>query len=179
VRKKYRLIGLTGTNGAGKGEVAAYLVARGYTFRSLSEVLRGRLAAQGRPPSRDNLIAKGNELRKAFGPDILAGLVLETIHGPTVIDSIRTPAEVARLRTQKGFVLLAVDAPPEVRFARVRARGRDESAETLQQFLRKEKEEMTADPEAQQIHSCLELADLTVVNDGSIEALHKKLEAIL
>jgi dephospho-CoA kinase len=176
---KHRLIGLTGTNGAGKGEVAAYLGRRGYARVSLSDVLRDRLRAAGRTESRDNLIAEGNALRKAQGPDILARLVLEKVHGPTVIDSIRNPHEVAFLRRQEGFFLVAVDAPPAVRFERVRKRGREESASTLEEFLAKERQERTSDPGAQQIDRCMRLADAAIVNDGPLAELHRRLEEIL
>ena len=67
-----RLIGLTGTNGAGKGEAAAYFGTRGYAYHSLSDVIREELARRGEPASRDNLIRTGNELRRSFGPDVLA-----------------------------------------------------------------------------------------------------------
>ena len=37
------LIGLTGTNGAGKGEAAAYFMTKGYAYFSLSDVIRDKL----------------------------------------------------------------------------------------------------------------------------------------
>ena len=40
------LIGLTGTNAAGKGEAAAFLGTRGYAYLSLSDVLREELTAR-------------------------------------------------------------------------------------------------------------------------------------
>lgn len=176
---RYRLIGLTGPNGAGKGEAAAFFVARGFVYRSLSDIIREDLAASGLPPDRDHLIARGNALRREGGPDVLARLLLERVTGPTVIDSIRNPAEVERFRRENGFILLAVDAPAPLRFERVMRRGRNESAATLEQFLRKEAEEMSANPAAQQIHRCFEMADFVVQNDGPLEELHRRLEAFL
>jgi dephospho-CoA kinase len=175
----FRLIGLTGPNGAGKGEVAAFFVSRGYSYRSLSDIIREKLASVGLPSGRDNLIAKGNELRRTGGPDVLARLTLRNIQGRTVIDSIRNPAEVECLRKEDGFILLAIDAPPALRFERVLRRGRDESAATLDDFIRKEVEEMGANPEAQQIHRCLEMADAVIMNDGALDDLHRRLEAFL
>lgn len=174
-----RLIGLTGPNGAGKGEAAAFFAARGYAHRSLSDIIREELAAAGLPADRDHLIAKGNELRRKGGPDILARRLLKLVTGPTVIDSIRNPAEVERLRKEDGFILLAVDAPAPLRFERARRRGRDESAATLEEFLRKEAEERSSNPAAQQIHRCFEMADAVVSNDGTLEELHSRLEAFL
>jgi len=173
------LIGLTGTNGAGKGEVAAWLRTKGYACHSLSDVLREELAARGLEAARDNLIRIGNELREKFGADVLARRIMARVTGPTVIDSIRNPAEVERLRKEDGFILLAVDAPAPLRFERARRRGRDESAATLEEFLRKEAEERSSNPAAQQIHRCFEMADAVVSNDGTLEELHSRLEAFL
>lgn len=176
---RHRLIGLTGPNGAGKGEAAAFFISRGYAYRSLSDILREELRAAGLPADRDHLIARGNALRREDGADVLARRMLEAVSGPTVIDSIRNPAEVERFRREPGFILLAVDAPVALRFERVGRRGRDESAATLEEFIRKENEEKGADPSAQQIHRCFEMADAVVSNDGPLEELHRRLEAFL
>ncbi len=176
---KYRLIGLTGPNGSGKGEAAAWLRARGYAYLSLSDILREELRRDGTPESRDSLIAKGNALRRAFGPDVLARRTLARVEGPAVIDSIRNPAEVAVLRREPGFILLAFDAPAAVRFERARLRGRDESAADLDAFIRKEAEERGSDPAAQQLDACLVLADIRLDNSGSLEDLHRRLEEAL
>lgn len=174
-----RLIGLTGTNGAGKGEAAAFFRKKGFAYFSLSDLIREELQKRKMALTRDNLIRSGNELRRRYGPDILARRILRRVKGRAVIDSIRHPKEVERLRTRPAFRLLAVDAPAALRFERVKRRGRDESAATLEEFLAKEREEMGRSPEAQQLDLCLRLADTTLVNDSSLEDFHRKLEALL
>lgn len=178
-RKNIRLIGLTGTNGAGKGKVASYLVKKGFQYFSLSDLIREELRKKGKEITRDNLIKMGNYLREKYGPDILACRVMKKIKGNSVIDSIRNPKEIEHLRKQKNFILLAIDAPVELRYERTKKRGRDESASTLQEFILKEREEMTTDEKGQQLRTCLKMADVTIINDGSLEELKKKLEALL
>ncbi len=173
------LIGLTGTNGAGKGEAAAFLRSLGYAYHSLSDILREELLARGLEASRDNLIAVGNELREMFGPDILARRTMDRVRGMSVIDSIRNPREVEFLRRSPGFLLLALDAPIDVRFARAKARGRDESAATLEEFRRKEEIEMNGRETGQQLARCMAMADRLILNDGTIEELKKKVEECL
>ena len=174
------LIGLTGTNGAGKGEAALYFESKGYARYSLSDVLRDELRSRGLEASRDNLIRTGNELRERFGADILARrTTAKTAGRPAVIDSIRNLAEVAFFRKQNGFVLLAFDAPLDVRFRRVADRGRDESAGTLDEFQRKENEERAGGTTGQQLEACMAAADCLIVNGGTIEELHRKLEACI
>ncbi len=179
MKKKSKLIGLTGTNGSGKGEAAAYLKKKGYAYFSLSDVIRNELHKDGKEDSRDNLIQKGNELRKKHGPDILARMVMEKVEGKAVIDSIRNSSEVEYLRKEKEFILLAIDAPVELRYERVKQRGRQESVSTLEEFIKKEKEEMTDSEKGQQLHSCMKMADFMIMNDGALEDLHLKLEEIV
>jgi dephospho-CoA kinase len=173
---RHRLIGLTGTNGAGKGEAAAYLMKRGYAYVSLSDEIREELRRKGRPITRDSLIAEGNTLRRRHGADILARRVMKRVRGRTVIDSIRNSAEAAFLRKQKGFILVAVEAPVELRYERVRRRGRAESAGTFEEFVAKEKQEMAGGASGQQIRRCLDLADVTIVNDRSLQTLHRRIK---
>jgi len=175
-----RLVGLTGTNAAGKGEVARLLGARGYAYRSLSDVLRAELARRGLEATRDNLIRVGNELRAAHGADVLARRAAEGLgDGRAVVDSIRNAAEVAYLRGLGDFLLIGVDAPVEIRFERARLRGRNESAATLGEFRAKEVEELRGGETGQQLEACLRLADVLIINDGTIEALGRKLEETL
>lgn len=179
MKPEARLIGLTGTNGSGKGEAAAYFKKKGYAYFSLSDVIRDALRTDGKEDSRDNLIEKGNELRKKHGPDILARMAMERVEGKAVIDSIRNPSEVEYLRKEKEFILLAIDAPVELRYERVKQRGRQESVSTLEEFIKKEKEEMTDSEKGQQLHSCIKMADFVILNDGTLEDLHLKLEEIV
>ena len=180
MKKPVRLIGLTGTNGAGKGEAVAYFVAKGYADFSLSDIIREELQARGEAVTRDNLIRTGNELRERFGADILARRTVAKVGsgGRAVIDSIRNTWEIAFLRRQEGFILLAIDAPIEVRFARVAVRGRDESAADLAAFRKKEAQEQAGGATAQQLEACMAAADRLIVNDGTLPDFHRKLEEV-
>jgi len=71
-----------------------------------------------------------------------------------------------------------VDAPLEVRFERARKRGRNESASSLDEFRRKEEQEKSTSETGQQLEVCLRLADLTIVNEASLEDLRKKLKEL-
>jgi dephospho-CoA kinase len=177
--RRYRLIGLTGTNAAGKGEVGLHLKSKGYEVFSLSDVIREDVRRRGLEVNRDNLIGAGNALRRRYGADILARRVMKRIRGKAVIDSIRNTREVAFFRKQPGFVLVAVDAPVELRFKRAKKRGRLESAATLDAFAAKEREEMAGGRDGQQLRRCLESADLTITNDGTLAALRRKVDQCL
>jgi dephospho-CoA kinase len=145
----------------------------------LSDVIREELQKENLELSRDNMIRMGNALRQQFSPDILARRVAKKIEGKAVIDSIRNPKEVEFFRHHGHFVLLAIDASAEIRFQRVKNRGRDESASSLQEFVDKEEEEMGTDKNSQQLLACMAMADHTIINDGTLEDLRNLLEEIL
>lgn len=66
------ILGVAGPNGAGKGEVVAWLQARSFTPLSLSDVLRDELRARGVEETRERMIEAGRALRAAHGPAALA-----------------------------------------------------------------------------------------------------------
>jgi dephospho-CoA kinase len=173
------VLGLTGPNAAGKGEVAEYLRSRGFALHSLSDVVREEAAARGLPPERAHLIRIGTLLRQQGGAGVLARRILARLGDRDVVDSIRNPAEVEVLRELPHFVLLGVQAPTEVRFRRALARGRSGDPQTLEEFRRREAEENTADPNAQRLEATFGLADRVLDNDGRIAALHEAVERLL
>ena len=56
------ILGLTGKNASGKGEVAEYLKTKGFVYYSLSDALRKESTKLGLDHSRNNLIKLGNEI---------------------------------------------------------------------------------------------------------------------
>lgn len=176
------IIGLTGKNGAGKGEVAEFLKKRGFIYYSLSDVIRDELKVRGKEITRENLIQVGNELRTRLGPSVLAEKILaKADHDKNyIVDSVRNPNEVKALRGRKDFVLIFVDAPVEVRFERIKTRGRENDPQTLQEFTRIENaEKSSSDPNRQQLDQTQGLADATLTNDGSLEKLYEQIIQVL
>ena len=177
--KGIKIVGLTGTNGSGKGEIGAYLKKKSFSYYSLSDLIREELIRNREEITRNHLIQMGNKMREEYGADILARRVMDRIQNKAVIDSIRNTKEVEFLKKQDGFILIAIDAPSKIRHERVRKRGRNESAETLEEFLAKEKEEMTSNEKGQQLKLCMKMADHTIINDGTLEELFSKVEALI
>jgi dCMP deaminase len=176
------IIGLTGKNGSGKTAAAEYLKSRGFQYHSLSDGIRDEIRRRGQEITRDVLIKVGNDLRDAFGPGVLAERILLNLGRDHnyVIDSIRNPNEVEVLKRRDGFILLAVEADPAVRFERSRKRGRENAAQSFEQFMEEETRELeSANPASQQLHATRAEADIVVANDGTLEDLHRKLDELL
>ncbi len=175
------LIGLTGRNAAGKGEVAEYLKKKSFYFYSLSDVIRDEIRARGQQPTRDILIQVGNELRQKYGAHILAERILARIEDDKhyIIDSIRNPSEVEAFRAAKHFKLIRVEAPAEVRFQRILARKRESDPQSLQAFLDLEQREAAGEATSQNLIKVELMADHAVTNDGSLEKLYQQVDELL
>ena len=173
------VFGLTGSNAAGKGEVAAYLGRAGFKVHSLSDVVREEAAARGLSPEREHLIRIGNLLRAQEGAGALARRILPRLGRRDVVDSIRNPSEIEVLRTLPHFVLIGVRASLELRFRRSLARNRAGDPATLEQFRQREEEENSSDPNAQQLRATFLLADHVLDNDGGLDRLHESVEQLL
>lgn len=174
------IIGVTGSNASGKDTVALFLEKRGFQHLSLSDELRDELKKKKLPLTRNNLIKIGNDLRKKYGPDILAKRVFKKVSLKNVVlTSIRNTAEVNFLERRKDFALLVIDADPKLRYKRSKKRGRIGEGETFEEFLEKENREKQDHSFGQQLHLCMELADYKIENNTTRKNLYKNIENFL
>ncbi len=184
------VVGITGTLGAGKGEIVAYLTTnRAFTHYSVRGYLIHEIRRRGMPLNRDSMVEVANELRAHNSPSFIVEQLFDQAVGcgrHSVIESMRTLGEVEALRRRVvvekigGFCLLAVDADPQVRFARIQARASETDKVSFQQFLDNERREMRSeDPAKQNIAACMAVADYVLCNDGTQEELHRQVDCIL
>jgi len=175
------LIGLTGRNASGKGEVARYLQKKSFYYYSLSDVIRDEIRARRLDPTRELLITVGNELRQRYGANILAERILAKIEDDKhyVIDSIRNPSEVDAFRAAKHFKLLRIEAPAELRFQRILKRHRESDPVTLAEFVELENREAEGDDTSQNLVKVELMADHSVANDSTLEKLYPQIDELL
>jgi len=179
------ILGVTGSFCAGKDTVAEILIKKSFYHYSLSDALREELKKKKQPLTRENLQALGNNLRQTHGPGILAQMALQAMKSDKnyVITSIRNPGEIEVLSQRKDFLLINVDAPLPVRYARLKSRPKagteDLKIKTIDDFKNLEKVENSSDPSKQQLNKVMQIADVTLVNDQGINELYKKIDTIL
>ena len=176
------IIGLTGTNGAGKTIAAEHLRSNGFAYHSLSDEIRAELESEGREATRENLIEAGNRLRADQGPAVLAERVKRRLRPDRnyVVDSIRNPHEVRALQSAGNFCLLHLDGPREIRYERVRERGGPRTPASLDEFTaQEERETNSTDPTHQQLRACREMADENLINAGTLEELRAALDSFV
>lgn len=178
------IIGITGTDGAGKGTVVEYLVKeKGFTHYSARAIWEEEFKKRDIESSRENMRAVANELRATYGNDFLIQYYLPKITESNIekaiIESVRAIAEVETLK-ENGGILLAVDADPKVRYERIVERGSATDHVSFERFQELEAIEMDdPDPAGMQKAAVIKMADYTINNDGTLEELHAQIDRVL
>ncbi|HMA78155.1 MAG TPA: AAA family ATPase [Candidatus Paceibacterota bacterium] len=177
------IIGITGTDGAGKGTAVEYLKTKGFTHYSAREFIVAEIERQALPVTRNQMRLTANQMRAEHGNEYVIKQAYEQAAAAgitnAVIESVRAAAEAKYLKSQGG-ILLAVDANPELRYERVQARRSASDQVTYEQFLEQEAlEKNDPDPNGMQKAIVMEMADYTIMNDGTVAELEKQIETFL
>lgn len=176
-----KILGFVGHIGSGKGAACDYIAEKhdaGY-YR-FSTMLRDVLNRMYIPTDRVNLIRISEVLRENFGEDTLARVMKRDVendpHNIVCVDGIRRLADISELRKLPGFVLIYVEASPEIRYKRVVSRSENEgdTTKTFEEFLVDEQRstEKSIDEVAAE-------ADIVVHNNDTLEAFQQELEKLL
>ena len=178
------VVGITGTDGAGKGTVVDYLLQnKAFSHFSASGFIAKEVERLGLPLSRNQLRLTGNQLRAKYGNDVTVTTAFEEIEAGgganAIVESIRTVAEAVTLKA-RGGILLAVDADADVRYKRVQERRSSKDQVTYEQFLEQEAlEKNDPDPHGMQKAKVIEMADHMIFNDGDMNALRHSVDEFL
>lgn len=180
------IIGIAGTNGAGKDTVGQMLADHHkYLFISVTELLRNEARRRGLPVEREVLRTISAEWRRELGLGVLVDKAVaeyevqrDKYPSGVVLASLRNSGEADRLH-ELGGTMLWIDADPRVRYERVQAnkhsRGRSgEDDKTFEQFMSEESAEM------QSIGGDAATLDMAAVKDKcdiTIENSHEDLDA--
>lgn len=178
------IIGITGTNGAGKGVVVDYLKTKGFTHYSASGVLSAELERRGMEKNRPNMRAVGNEFREKFGSGYLVKHFLGEAYKngirDLVIESIRSTGEAEELK-RAGGVLLIIDADRKIRYDRISGRKSGKDLIDFDTFVEQEEREWYGVEGAHDmnIRAVMDVADDTILNEGTLAELHQKIDEVL
>lgn len=179
-----KIIGITGTLGAGKGTIVEYLVSKyGFTHYSVRGYLIGELEKRGITVNRDTLTQLANELRAQNSPSFIAEELYKEalLSGKNcIIESIRTLGEVTALQSKGGFQLFSVDTDRRIRYERIKLRGSETDQVSFETFSSNEEREMSStDPNKQNLSACMQKADFHFTNNGTFEELYQQVDAAL
>ena len=179
-----KIIGITGTLGAGKGTIVDYLQDKhGFKHFSVRGFLTEIINQRKLPLNRDTMVEVANELRAKHAPSYIVEKLYEKAkesNTDSIIESIRTVGEIQSLRKLDGFRLLAVDAHAELRYERILERNSETDRISFETFKENEGREMTStDINKQNLGACIAQADFKLMNDGSFDNLFVQIETAL
>lgn len=167
--------------GAGKSVVADFLVNRGYGFLRFGQITLDIVKERGLAPTEENERPIREAVRKEHGPGAYAALNIPKFDallkkGNVVGDGLYSWSEYKILKERYGarFVVIAVYAPPALRYARLARRTLSPADTNLRH--------RPATPESAKARDYAEIekiekggpiamADFTFVNIGSIDDL--------
>ncbi|MBI4406374.1 AAA family ATPase [Candidatus Micrarchaeota archaeon] len=184
-------LGFTGTFASGK-DTAISLIADRFRNKALqvstSDLAREEVRKKGLPITRENIRLVANEMRLKHGAGFFGKKAVQIIkdnlrsYEVFLVSGTRSVGEIQALRQAfgKNFYLIAVDAPVEERYKRIKTRAReDEHVLSFEDFKKSEELEMKGAKHGQNIAQVMKLADFTIQNTGSVQELEEKIEEFL
>ena len=196
------VIGLTGLPSSGKGEVAnaftecaaeRHWQAAHLSFSDcIKEVVR-TLGYSDAQFERAMLSRTATQMREVHGPGVFALRIAAKIAAwPApcpevfVVEALRHPGEATALRGAYGkrFVLVGVESEPGIIAQRLLHRARADESHTAMQskqhviLLLNQELRGSASPQSPNVGATLALADKIIQNNGTLEALRKKVASL-
>ncbi len=175
-----KIIAFVGWPASGKSEAASVSRNLNIPVVSMGDVVREETARRGLPPTDENIGGTGTNLRKEKGMDVIARRCvpkIRSINAPViVVDGTRNIDEVEYFKKQFGneFLLIAIQAPLEVRFERVKKRSRSDDMTRIGDLKKRDERER-----GWGLDKAIEIADVTINNTGTIEKFRKEIEKLL
>ncbi len=166
----------------GGKDTAAEYVAKKYSLHHISSsdlirdyITKNNLGTLDRP----NVHKHANELRAKHGGDYLVRVAFEKTKENLIVSGLRAIDEVETFKKLGGTVI-AVVAPMERRYEFSKKRGRIGDEVTFEDFKKIEEEENESkDRNGQNVGKVIEMADIVIENNGTLEDLFLKCEEVV
>ena len=172
------IICVAGMPGAGKSVFASAAKEFSIPVITMGDAIRMEAVKRGIPQTPETLGALMLELRKQEGPEAVAKRCLELLpknSKTVVIEGVRSLEELKFFKEHcEKLHLIAIHASPKTRFKRLLARGRPDDPKDWRQFEERDFRELQVG-----LGSVIALADIMVVNEGSITELYETSRKIL
>jgi dephospho-CoA kinase len=174
---RVKVVCVTGMPGCGKDELLAVARDLGFSIVRMGDVVREEATRRGLPITDEAVGGMAHTERQAHGFGIWAERTLPRIRGEYVlVDGLRGRAEldVFRKAFGVGLVVVAVHASPKTRYERMMRRRRPDDAMSLEAFRARDVRELSWG-----LGDVIAIADLVLVNEGSLEDFRRQARAAL
>ena len=171
-----KLIVVAGMPGAGKEEFLNVARDMDIPFLRMGDLVRELYPKRG-DEDRDLTLGQfANIERERHGYNIWAKRALERMSGDIyLIDGCRSMDEVMAYRSLSDDVnIVAIHAPPRIRYDRLVKRQRDDAPRNVEEFDARDSREM-----GWGLADVIALSDHLIVNDGSLEKFREEASAYL
>lgn len=172
-----RVLCVTGMPGCGKEELLKVAESLGLPVLRMGDVVREEAHRRGFPLTDAEVGGLANEERQKHGLGIWAERTVPKVAaGTTLIDGVRGTAEIQAFReVWPGRVaVIAVEAPPEVRYERVKNRARPDDSPTFEAFLERDRREISWG-----LRDVIASADHHLHNEGTLEDFQRQARGLL
>jgi dephospho-CoA kinase len=163
------VVGLGGMPGSGKSLVVETARELGYDIVAMGDMVREQTRLRGLEPTPANIGKVMLELRAESGNYVIAQKCIPNIEeqksSHVLIDGLRSLHEADIFKEHfASFTLVAVHSPPQVRFERLRIRGRSDDPPNYEVFHERDMRELGVG-----LGNVIAMAEKILVNDNSIE----------
>ena len=175
-----KIIAFVGMPASGKSEAARIASRMGIPVINMGDVIRKEVSRRGLEPTDSNTGMVATDLRKCEGMDAVARRCIFQIREAgselVVVDGVRGIAEVECFRQEfgKGFILISIYAPIEVRFSRVQKRGRSDDMDSIDGLYLRDQREL-----GWGMGEAIEASSIEIENNFSLETFRKDVIEVL
>ncbi len=175
-----KIIAFVGMPASGKSEAARIASRMGIPVINMGDVIRKEVLRRGLEPTDSNTGMVATDLRKCEGMDAVAryciSQIRETGSELVVVDGVRGIAEVECFRQEfgKGFILISIYTPIEVRFSRIQKRGRSDDMDSIDGLRRRDEREL-----GWGMGEAIEASSIEIENNFSLETFRKDVVNVL
>jgi dephospho-CoA kinase len=162
--------------GAGKGVAAEAAKEMGLEVLVLGDVIREETERRGLEPTPENVGSVMLQVRRDEGPAAVMKRLAPKIEASQsktlVVEGVRSEDELQELRSKFDVLSVGIHASPKTRFQRLLARGRSDDPKTWGVFYERDHRELNVG-----LCRVIALADILLLNEGSIQELHSSFRA--
>ena len=175
-----KIIAFVGMPASGKSEAARIAAKMGIPVINMGDVIRKEVLRRGLEPTDSNTGMVATDLRKCEGMDAVARRCVSQIREVgselVVVDGIRGIAEVECFRQDfgKGFILISIYTPIEVRFSRIQKRGRSDDMDSIDGLCLRDQREL-----GWGMGEAIEASRVEIENNFSLETFRKDVIEVL
>ncbi len=176
-----RVIAFVGLPLSGKTTASKVAEEMGIPVVCMGDVVREEAKKRNLPLTDEVLGKIASELREKEGMDAIAKRCIPLVRekgkdvGVVVVDGIRGIAEVEAFKKAfDDFILIAVEAPLELRFQRALKRKRSDDVKSIEELKERDKRELSWN-----LAKALEIADFTIENTSGLDEFREKVRDLL